>query len=369
MIGQKQSWLRSHRVGVSLLAVGLILVLGLFVSDHPLTESFLGMQGVEQIEDQNEFMVEVSSPPMAEFSKPSWHLSTHEKNKAKLVVPPNAPNSRRVQVTQAETTDGWHIQLSHKPIQIVGQEWYSLRFRARADEVRNMGTAVIQAHGPWKVLGLYRSVPLMRQWQDFEWEFRSTEDDINAQITFDLGGWNIPVEVADVRLLKLSNRILRWRLHFREGSEARLESISKSPLGTRVAISKSPKNKPDHIQLVQLGLKLQANERYRLRFNARADKTREIRLAISQAQYPWEGLGLKQAVSLDSEWQLFDIEFVATSTDEYARLTFDLGGRSISVEIDAVLLQKTSAMVTHSEIPSVPSLDSVSAVREQVGQS
>jgi len=362
MIGQKQSWLRAHRMLAGLLGVGLLVPLGLTVGGYPLSETIFGTDKTPQVDSQHHSPVQVETP------QPSWHLNIYDGNKAELSVLPTDPNIRRVEVTQADTTAGWHIQLSHKPIIVEGQEWYSLRFRARADDVRSMGAAVIQAHGPWNVLGLYRSVPLMRQWQDYEWEFFATEDDVNAQITFDMGGWNVPVEVADVRLLKLSNRRLRWKLQFREGSEAGLERILKSPLGTRVAIAKSPKNNPEHIQLVQQGVKLQVNERYRIRFHARADQPRDMNLAVTQAQYPWEGLGLNQQVSLTTEWQLFDLDFVAKSTDENARLIFDLGGHNIPVDIDAVLLQRNSEVVLHGEDSSALSLGGAAGTLDAVEQ-
>jgi len=333
-----------------LLAVGILVSLGVTVGGIPLSEIIFGKDGAHQVNGQNH------SPVQFELPKPSWHLNTYDENKAKLIVLPSNPNIRRVEVTQADTTTRWHIQLNYKPITVKGQEWYSLRFRARADEVRSMGVAVNQAHGPWEVLGLYRSVPLMRQWQDYKWEFLAIEDDINARINFDLGGWKIPVEIAAVRLLKLSNRMLRWKLHFREGNEAGLLGIPELPLGTRVAITKSLNNNPKHIQLVQQGVNLQVNERYRIRFNARADKPRDMYVAVSQAQYPWEGLGFNQKVSLTSEWQLFDFEFVAKSTDENARLIFDLGGHNIPVDINAVLLQRNSEIVIHSGDSSAPSL-------------
>ena len=65
---------------------------------------------------------------------------------------------------------------------------------------------------------------------------------------------------------------------------------------------------------------------------------------------------MNQKVLLTSEWQLFDLEFVAKSTDENARLIFDLGGHNIPVDINAVLLQRNSEMVIHGEESSAPSL-------------
>lgn len=341
MFGQKQSWLRDHQVFAGFLVVGLMVSLGITVGGIPLSETLFGNDGDPQVDGENNPVVKVDSPTQIEVPKPSWHLNTFEENQANLVVSPTDPHIRRVEVTRAETNDAWHIQLTQKPLPLVGQEWYSLRFRARAEDVRKMGAAVSQAHDPWENLGLYRSVALMKQWQDYEWEFRASSDDALAQIQFDLGGWKVPVEIGEVRLLRLSHKLLRWRLNLREGSEAGLEGIHESPLGIRVAIANVPNHNPQNIQMIQDGLKLQANEGYRIRFHARADEPRDMFLAITQAQYPWEGLGFNQTVSLTSEWQPFEIEFVAKNTEDNARLYFDLGQRNISVEINAVLLQRT----------------------------
>ncbi len=61
----------------------------------------------------------------------------------------------------------------------------------------------------------------------------------------------------------------------------------------------------------------------------------------------------------NTEWQLFDLEFVATSPDENARLIFDLGGHNSPVDINAVLLQRNSEMVIHNMESSAPSLGGV----------
>jgi len=362
MIGQTLNWLRTHQLFAGLLVVGLLVPLGVTVGGIPLAETLFGTDGAQQGTGQ------ANSPVRVEPPKPSWHLNTYGANKATLIELPSDPNLRRVEVTQADTKGWWNIRLHHKPLIVVGQEWYSLRFRARADDVRSMGMAVTQAHGPGKILGLYRDVPLMRQWQDYEWEFLATEDDVNAQVAFYMGGWKVPVEITAIRLLKLSNKNLRWNLYFREGSEAGLMEIPEFPLGTRVAITKTFNNTPKHIQLIQQGVMLQGDTRYRLRFQGRVDQPRDMYVAVSQVEYPWNSLGLKQQVSLTSEWQLFDLEFVAKNTDRNARLIFDLGGHNIPVDINAVLLQRDSEMVIPSGDSSAPPLSRSPVVLRAVEQ-
>lgn len=351
MIGQPLNWLKTHQIFSGLLVVGLLVPLSVTVGGIPLSESIFGKDGAHEVSSQTNSPIHVEPP------KASWHLTTYEGNQAKLIEQPRDPIIRRVEMTRGDPTAGWHIQLSHKPIIVEKKGWYSLRFRARADDVRSMLVAVSQDHHPWKMLGLYRLVPLMRQWQNYEWEFLATEDDINAQIIFYLGERKVPVEVTAIRLLKLSHKKLGWHLNVREGSEAGLRGIPELPLATRVAITKTFNNTPKHIQLIQQGVKLQENKQFRLRFQARADKPRDMYVAVRQTQYPWNELGLKQQVSLTSDWQLFDLDFVAKNTDENARLIFDLGGHNIPVDINAALLQRNFEMAIPNGDSSAPSLE------------
>jgi len=283
-----------------------------------------------------------------EKGNPTWHLWVQEGSEAELVVPPEDPEVLRVAITQADTDTPSDIQLNQIPLVVQANEWYSLRFRARANALRNMAIAVGHAHDPWKSLGLYRTVAVMREWQDYEMEFRATADDENARVFFDLGAWNVTVEIAAVRLLQLSHGTPKWWLKLREGSEAGLVVPSADPEVLRIAITEATRNKPQHIQLIQKPLVIQNNTRYRAEFWARADAPRQTRVVVTQAENPWKNLGLDQVVSLTPEWQLFDMEFVAKGAEGNAKLQFDLGGSNVPVEITAGTLQSNAEILLES---------------------
>jgi hypothetical protein len=46
-------------------------------------------------------------------------------------------------------------------------------------------------------------------------------------------------------------------------------------------------------------------------------------------------------VRLTPEWQTYQEEFVALADDDNARIHFDLGGKSIGVDLTSVFLQKS----------------------------
>ena len=355
--------MKSHQVLVGLLLVVFLMPLAVIYGFNPLSDSLLLTSNDLQTNapiDSVETLVQGEIPTLkARKQNPFWSLSIQKGNEAELMIFPGDHRIRRVEITRAGTRDSWHIQVSHKPLIVQGHEWYSLRFRARADDLREIGVAVSQDHAPWDDLGFYRTVAVMKQWQDYEWEFVMGADDNQARVHFDVGGWDASVEIGDVRLLKLSHGIPRWRLNLGEGNEAGLVVLQEYPEGIRVAISKAPISNPYNIQLVQNGIKLQAGERYWLRFDSRAQAQREIQVAVGQAHNPWKALGLYQPIALTSEWQQFELEFVAKGTDDKARIHFDLGGQNIPVDIKAVQLLKYSEMLIQPGGSSSPSVSGV----------
>ena len=137
---------------------------------------------------------------------------------------------------------------------------------------------------------------------------------------------------------EVDSREDRWQLSTQEGNNARLVFPPDNLQIVRIAIEKAETDVPWHIQVSQPQLLVKSNQRYAVRFKARADGSRNIVLGFSQAHPPWEGLGLYKKLELTSEWQDFDAAFVAPSDEDNARIRFDLGGSDISVELSGVAI-------------------------------
>ena len=54
---------------------------------------------------------------------------------------------------------------------------------------------------------------------------------------------------------------------------------------------------------------------------------------VARAHDPWTGLGLYEEIPVSAEWREFSREFLATDTDDRARVHFDLGGCAVPAEI------------------------------------
>jgi glycosyltransferase involved in cell wall biosynthesis/peptidoglycan/xylan/chitin deacetylase (PgdA/CDA1 family)/SAM-dependent methyltransferase len=131
----------------------------------------------------------------------------------------------------------------------------------------------------------------------------------------------------------------RWWLRVAGGSVANLmSSINGSDL-VRIAIQKAKTRKSYDIQLNQPRLKVRAGQRYRVQFQARADRPRSLFVGVAEAHEPWTGLGMYQKFKLTSEWQKFAHEFLAFADDNNARIHFDVGDSDIPVELALVGLR------------------------------
>ncbi len=132
-----------------------------------------------------------------------WQLLVREGNVANLEFPLDDPEIVRIDISKAETTTLWHIQLNQPHLSVKKNHRYAVDFRARAEKPRRISFAVARAHGTWENLGLYKDAKLIPEWTPFHADFTATTDDDNARIHFDVGGSDVSVELTAVTLRSL----------------------------------------------------------------------------------------------------------------------------------------------------------------------
>jgi glycosyltransferase involved in cell wall biosynthesis/SAM-dependent methyltransferase len=130
-----------------------------------------------------------------------------------------------------------------------------------------------------------------------------------------------------------------WTLRTAGGSSAELVFPSGEPAMVRVAIRNATTGTSFDIQLNQPRYELKAQQRYSIRFRARADLPRAMCAGVAEAHAPWAGLGWYRQVALTPEWQGFEGEFTAPGDETNARIHFDLGESSVPVDIADVVLR------------------------------
>ncbi|MBE3098947.1 MAG: carbohydrate binding domain-containing protein [Planctomycetes bacterium] len=135
----------------------------------------------------------------ADVKGPRWQMEQHAGNAAKLVHPADNPAAARLEIAQADATS-WHLQFKQSPLAIEAGRYYTLTFRARADQARGISCGVGQAHDPWGSLGLSASQKLSPEWQSFRSGFVATASDDDARLSFSVGGSTAAVDLADIVL-------------------------------------------------------------------------------------------------------------------------------------------------------------------------
>jgi peptidoglycan/LPS O-acetylase OafA/YrhL len=144
--------------------------------------------------------------PSASARPPQWKITAMTGHEAVLTFPDTMPNAMRVEFGTLPTLEPWRVRLASKPTEVQAEAKYRVSFRIRADKPREVIFTVREAQKPWANLGLYGRIPVTEQWQSVSREFTAKADALNALFSFDLGGSDIAVEVADISFGSATSR-------------------------------------------------------------------------------------------------------------------------------------------------------------------
>ena len=103
------------------------------------------------------------------------------------------------------TLEPWRVRLASQPTDVHADAKYRVSFRIRADKPREVIVTVSEEQKPWTNLGLYGRIPVTEEWQSVTREFTAKADASNALFSFDLGGSDIAVQVAEVSFERLNS--------------------------------------------------------------------------------------------------------------------------------------------------------------------
>jgi hypothetical protein len=154
----------------------------------------------------------------ADVKTPHWDLEQHAPAAAKATPLADPPRRAvRLEVGKVSGTD-WHVQFRFNPIKVESGRYYTLTFRARADEPRQLTYGVGMNHEPWSGLGLWGGASLTKEWTTFSAGFLATATDDVARLSFTIGNATGALEIADVVLAPGGREGLRKGESLEEGS-------------------------------------------------------------------------------------------------------------------------------------------------------
>jgi hypothetical protein len=92
--------------------------------------------------------------------------------------------------------------------------------------------------------------------------------------------------------------------------------------------------------LKQLFENLEEGATYMVRFRAKADAPRKVRLVGLIGEPDWHGIGLDREVPVNADWQLYECEFQAKDLAAWNAIDFNLGQQTGAVWIADFTLTK-----------------------------
>jgi hypothetical protein len=131
---------------------------------------------------------------------PGWQLERHAGAGAAVSQCRfQSKQALRIEIERTTGTD-WHLQFNQRGLVLKKGQYYTVLFEAASDRPRTIRCSVGQAHEPWANLGLSQQAELTRSWQELRHTFVAKTSDDNARLSFTLGGSDVPVYLANVRL-------------------------------------------------------------------------------------------------------------------------------------------------------------------------
>jgi len=153
---------------------------------------------------------------------------------------------------------------------------------------------------------------------------------------------------------QIDPRAITWWLRLTRGNIASLVFPLADPEAVRVVITEVGKRAAFDVQANLTQFEVKHAHRYSIEYRARADTPRTMSVGLAQAHAPWNGLGLYDQVDLTTAWREYRHELVVTADDKNARIHFDLGDASISVELDSVRLRGPDGQLVEPAIVFQP---------------
>jgi hypothetical protein len=145
--------------------------------------------------------------PSASARPSEWKIAAAKDYEAALTFPDTMPNAMRVEFGALPNLEPWRVRLASQPTEVRADAKYRVAFRIRADKPREVVFTVREAQKPWTNLGLYGRIPVTDEWQSVSREFTAKADAANGLFSFDLGGSNIAVELADVSFAPFPSKL------------------------------------------------------------------------------------------------------------------------------------------------------------------
>jgi len=127
-----------------------------------------------------------------------------------------------------------------------------------------------------------------------------------------------------------------WNLSAQQSASAQL-TRAENTLNINIS---NPGTDGWHVQLKKGNISLQAGRKYRFSFKAKAESARSMTTYIGMSQDPWSAYSGYNGVSLADTFAVYTFIFDANTTDNSARMVFDMGNSDINIWITEIKIEE-----------------------------
>jgi endoglucanase len=129
-----------------------------------------------------------------------------------------------------------------------------------------------------------------------------------------------------------------WNLNAQQGASAQL-SRANNTLNINISNSGTA---GWHVQLQKGNISLQAGKKYRYSFKAKAESARSMTTYIGMSQNPWSAYSGYNGVTLADTFAVYTFIFDANTTDNSARMVFDMGNSNINISVTDIKIEEVT---------------------------
>jgi beta-glucanase (GH16 family) len=241
----------------------------------------------------------------------------------------------------------WDVQLSQRDVSLEAGKQYNASFFAKTAGVGNSVNVSIINSADYNLYA-GKTVALTSDWAQYHLDFTAPAS-VSVSFNIDMGGhigryWfdDFALTSAELNPAKqiengdFSNGDTGWKLSTLWPAQATSAVKNGEYI---VSISNGGVNVWD-INVGQTGLLIEKGRLYVVSFDAYAAAPRQISALVGRNSSPWTVYSGSQIISLTTTKTTYTYSFIMDyPTDTQARLGFDIGGSSIGVVFDNVMLQ------------------------------
>jgi endoglucanase len=129
-----------------------------------------------------------------------------------------------------------------------------------------------------------------------------------------------------------------WNLNAQQGASAQLTRANNT---LNISIG-NPGTAGWHVQLQKGNISLQEGKKYRYSFKAKAETARSMTTYIGMSQNPWSAYSGYNGVTLADTFAVYTFIFDANTTDNSARMVFDMGNSDINISVTDIKIEEVT---------------------------